>query len=196
MSTVQVIARTFSTTDGTFFVALDGQALDATGQLRLLECGWTSMRTMPAEWVERARCAAELVERIRAAIAGEAIDFTDLSLPATSPFFDGCRRAAQGITAGTTITYGELATRAGSPGASRAAGQAMRRNPVPIVVPCHRVIAASGALGGFSGAWSSGWGEEGGSTGLKARLLAREARRAGTTGVASAKTAHPALFAG
>ncbi|MFZ4515930.1 MAG: methylated-DNA--[protein]-cysteine S-methyltransferase [Acidimicrobiia bacterium] len=55
---------------------------------------------------------------------------------------------------GSTVGYGELAQRAGRPGAARAVGQAMAHNPVPLIVPCHRVVAASGALGGF------GWGAE------------------------------------
>ena len=50
---------------------------------------------------------------------------------------------------GETVSYGELAEMAGSPGAARAVGNAMSRNPVPIVVPCHRVVAAGGRLGGY-----------------------------------------------
>jgi len=52
---------------------------------------------------------------------------------------------------GATLTYGELATRAGAPRAARAVGQAMAANPLPIVIPCHRVVAADGRLGGYSG---------------------------------------------
>ncbi|NQU05275.1 MAG: methylated-DNA--[protein]-cysteine S-methyltransferase [Calditrichaeota bacterium] len=52
---------------------------------------------------------------------------------------------------GETISYGELAKRAGSPRAARAVGAAMARNPIPILVPCHRVITSSGKLGGFGG---------------------------------------------
>jgi methylated-DNA-[protein]-cysteine S-methyltransferase len=55
------------------------------------------------------------------------------------------------IPYGKTLSYGEVAERAGSPGGARAVGQAMSRNPFPIVVPCHRVLAANGRLGGFSG---------------------------------------------
>lgn len=58
--------------------------------------------------------------------------------------------ACRTIPFGHTLTYGELAERAGSPGAARAVGAAMSSNPVPIVVPCHRVVATSG-LGGFTG---------------------------------------------
>jgi len=60
-------------------------------------------------------------------------------------------RQLQRVPFGETITYDELAQRAGSPGASRAAGQANGSNPVAIVVPCHRVIRASGDTGGYAG---------------------------------------------
>jgi O-6-methylguanine DNA methyltransferase len=55
------------------------------------------------------------------------------------------------IPHGSTLTYGELAARLGVPRAARAVGQANGRNPIPIVVPCHRVVAANGRLGGFTG---------------------------------------------
>jgi methylated-DNA-[protein]-cysteine S-methyltransferase len=54
------------------------------------------------------------------------------------------------IPPGRTRTYGDVATELGEPGAAQAVGQAMGHNPVPIVVPCHRVVAAGGRLGGFS----------------------------------------------
>jgi methylated-DNA-[protein]-cysteine S-methyltransferase len=59
--------------------------------------------------------------------------------------------AARCILPGETLTYGELARRLGEPRAARAVGQAMARNPYPIIVPCHRVMAARGRAGGFSG---------------------------------------------
>jgi len=52
---------------------------------------------------------------------------------------------------GHTLSYGELARRAGKPGAARAVGGAMAKNPIPLVVPCHRVLAAGGKIGGFGG---------------------------------------------
>ena len=58
--------------------------------------------------------------------------------------------ALRGIAPGTTTTYGALAQLAGRPGAARAVGQAVGSNPVPVIVPCHRVIASNGSLGGFS----------------------------------------------
>jgi len=57
----------------------------------------------------------------------------------------------RGVPHGTLVTYGELARRVGSPGAARAVGGAVGANPVPVVVPCHRVVAAGGRLGGFGG---------------------------------------------
>ena len=55
------------------------------------------------------------------------------------------------VAYGETLTYGELATHAGSPRAARAVGQVMAANPVPIIIPCHRVLAAGGLAGGYSG---------------------------------------------
>ncbi|MHB9150723.1 MAG: methylated-DNA--[protein]-cysteine S-methyltransferase [Thermoleophilia bacterium] len=64
-------------------------------------------------------------------------------------------RALLQVPAGSTITYGELARRAGRPGAARAVGSAMAENPIAIVVPCHRVVRTDGSLGhyGFGDAW-------------------------------------------
>ena len=63
-----------------------------------------------------------------------------------------CWEACRSIPRGETRSYGELATMAGERGnAARAAGQAMRRNRLPIIIPCHRVISAAGGLHGFSG---------------------------------------------
>jgi methylated-DNA-[protein]-cysteine S-methyltransferase len=76
---------------------------------------------------------------------------------------------ARSIPAGATASYGDIAALLGSPGAARAVGQALGRNPFAIVVPCHRVLAAGGRLGGFSAAG-------GGAT--KLRLLSIEAERA------------------
>jgi methylated-DNA-[protein]-cysteine S-methyltransferase len=71
------------------------------------------------------------------------------------------------IPSGGVLTYADVARRIGSPTAARAVGNAVGRNPVPIVVPCHRVIRSDGTLGGYSG----------GGVGFKRRLLALEGRR-------------------
>jgi methylated-DNA-[protein]-cysteine S-methyltransferase len=68
-----------------------------------------------------------------------------------SPFGRRVLRATAAIPFGRVRTYGEMATQAGNPKASRAAGRALGANPIPIVVPCHRVIGASGRLTGYTG---------------------------------------------
>jgi methylated-DNA-[protein]-cysteine S-methyltransferase len=66
-------------------------------------------------------------------------------------FLRQARQACYAIPYGQVLTYAQLAARAGSPTAVRAAGNAMARNPIPIVVPCHRVVRTGGALGGYGG---------------------------------------------
>jgi methylated-DNA-[protein]-cysteine S-methyltransferase len=73
-----------------------------------------------------------------------------LDLDAIGPFGRKVYEAARGIPPGTTLTYGELAERIGSPGAARAVGRALAQNPIPVIVPCHRVVGARGKLVGFS----------------------------------------------
>jgi len=84
---------------------------------------------------------------------------------------EGFRRTALETLArevgwGETVTYGELADLAGRPRAARAAGSAMRDNPLPFVIPCHRVVAAGGRIGGYGGGRNA--------VGLKRELLERE----------------------
>ena len=113
-----------------------------------------------------ARRAAKLIAQN---IAGKRVSFAGIATPKTTPFFERCWRACRTIPVGETRTYRWLANAAGSPLAIRAAGQAMRRNPLPMIVPCHRVVAANG-LGGFSGSSKVG-GKE---LKLKVWLLQRE----------------------
>lgn len=129
---------------GDFLVVFRGDRLERTGWMVLGE-------RPPGDAREDRRLAPDLCDRIADALAGRPVDFRDEPIPDAPPFTLACRRAAQAIGPGTPIRYGDLAARAGRPGAARAAGQAMRRNPVPIVVPCHRVVASSGP-GGFAGA--------------------------------------------
>ena len=74
-----------------------------------------------------------------------------LDLGTADPFERSVWEVASTIPPGRTSTYGEIAGRLGEPGAARAVGRALGRNPVPIIVPCHRVLAADGNMGGFSG---------------------------------------------
>ena len=95
-----------------------------------------------------------------------AIDRIPVDLGGT-PFQQEVWTRLRRIPAGSTTSYGELARALGSPGAMRAVGMANGRNPVPIVVPCHRVIASDGTLGGY-----------GGGLPIKRWLLAHEGARA------------------
>jgi methylated-DNA-[protein]-cysteine S-methyltransferase len=95
-----------------------------------------------------------LVERLRAYAAGSQDDFTDVAVEfgARDAFALDVYRAARTLAYGQTTTYGGLADLAGHPGKAQAVGQTLGANPVPIVVPCHRIVAAGGRMGGFSGA--------------------------------------------
>lgn len=81
--------------------------------------------------------------------------------------------AVRAIPRGQTRSYGEIAEAIGSPGAARAVGGAVGRNPIAYVIPCHRVIAADGTLGGYGGGW---WGDRERLLDVKSALLAREGR--------------------
>lgn len=74
-----------------------------------------------------------------------------LDLSTLPPFTRAVLAETRRIPFGKTVSYGELARRIGRPRAARAVGQSLGRNPVPILIPCHRVIAGDGTLGGFTG---------------------------------------------
>jgi methylated-DNA-[protein]-cysteine S-methyltransferase len=95
---------------------------------------------------------AAAIDGMVALLAGEPVDLADvrLDLSGVPAFHQQVYDVARAIPPGSTLTYGEVAARLGLPGAAQAVGQALGRNPVPIIVPCHRVTAAGGALGGFS----------------------------------------------
>jgi methylated-DNA-[protein]-cysteine S-methyltransferase len=100
----------------------------------------------PPEWVRGA------IARIVAHLAGGRTDYADLPLDerGIGEWERAVYRAAAAIPFGETRTYGELAKTLGRPEASQAVGQALGRNPWPIVIPCHRILAAEGRTGGFS----------------------------------------------
>lgn len=83
---------------------------------------------------------------------GKRVEFSDIPLDMSrlTPAQQAIYAALRLVPYGETTTYGELAARIGQPGAARAVGMAMARNPWPLVVPCHRVLAKGGALHGFS----------------------------------------------
>jgi methylated-DNA-[protein]-cysteine S-methyltransferase len=94
----------------------------------------------------------KLVDGLRRFASGEPVSFSDvpLSLDHLTPFGRHVVAACQRITWGQTRSYGDLAAECGSPGAARAVGSVMAKNRYPLIVPCHRVLAAGGELGGYS----------------------------------------------
>ena len=92
------------------------------------------------------------LDRVQALLAGDASDLADipLDLEAAPEFHRKVYEVARSIPPGRTMTYGEIARRLGVPHESREVGQALGKNPVAIIVPCHRVLGADGRMGGFS----------------------------------------------
>ncbi|QDS87883.1 Methylated-DNA--protein-cysteine methyltransferase [Rosistilla ulvae] len=102
----------------------------------------------PAATAEAGRFAS----RIDDYFAGNPTSFADIRIDPSgwTAFNTAVYRACREVPPGATISYKELARRAGRPAAARAVGQAMARNRIPIVIPCHRIVGSSGRLTGFS----------------------------------------------
>lgn len=109
-----------------------------------------------------------VIEALGGLLRGESRDLrcAVLDLERVSPFERRVYALVRGILPGGRSTYGDIAARLGRPGAARAVGRALGRNPFPLIVPCHRVLAAHGGVGGFSAH---------GGVATKCRLLAIEA---------------------
>jgi methylated-DNA-[protein]-cysteine S-methyltransferase len=92
------------------------------------------------------------IDAIASLLRGEPSDLSAvvLDMEGIPEFERRVYAAARGITAGATLSYGELAARVGERGLAREVGQALGRNPFPIIVPCHRILATGGRAGGFS----------------------------------------------
>ncbi|MGI2336170.1 MAG: methylated-DNA--[protein]-cysteine S-methyltransferase [Dehalogenimonas sp.] len=95
---------------------------------------------------------AGLADRLKHFFLGEPVVFKEgLDLTAATEFQQQVYKAACSIPYGETISYGELANQLGKPGAARAVGRALGANPLPILIPCHRVVGSDGSLTGFTG---------------------------------------------
>jgi len=106
---------------------------------------------LESHWVETRKPLEEAVLQLKAYFAGKLKIFSlDLCLDVT-PFQKKVLTALQQIPYGETASYGEIAENIGNPMASRAVGQANARNPIPIIIPCHRVVGSNGTLTGFGG---------------------------------------------
>ena len=137
---------------------------------------------VPAEPTTR---MMEAIAEIQRYMRGTRVDFTAVPLDVVvdEPFRQGVYEALRLVPWGETVTYGELARRVGAAGQAREVGQVMGRNPVPVIVPCHRVLAAGNKAGGFSAY---------GGTFTKERLLALEGV---TIGVEADAPALPGILA-
>jgi methylated-DNA-[protein]-cysteine S-methyltransferase len=134
----------------------------STEKLACLACGDAPTRGRELTLAQRA-----LAERLRLVAKGVRQDFADIQVDLThlSTFQRRVLSRCRSISWGCTKTYGELAAECGSPGAARAVGGAMARNPIPLIIPCHRIVAANGGIGGFSAPQG---------TSMKKQLLAME----------------------
>ncbi len=106
----------------------------------------------PVEADEVPSWLAKLITKMKRFAAGKVVDWGEVPLAfgQQSDFQRKVQRACQKIPRGEVRSYGELAAAAGSPGAARAVGSVMRTNRFPLVIPCHRVVASGGKVGGFS----------------------------------------------
>jgi methylated-DNA-[protein]-cysteine S-methyltransferase len=130
-------------------------------------------RMFPAATKKHCDLITKFASDIRAFTKGETPFFNAslLDVSRVPPFHRKVLRALARISKGTVSTYGEIATKSGSPGGARAAGQGCANNPFPIIFPCHRVIRSDGSLGGFGGGHK-----------LKRALLVMEGIRFGPAG--------------
>ncbi len=135
--------------------------------------------TLPAESEEEVRLSlgedvrtaerapdffTDIVERMKLYFSGEKVGFSDkLDLSGATPFQQAVWEKARLIPYGETRSYLQIAEQTGKPEGARAVGQALGKNPLPVIIPCHRVVASDGSLGGFSGGLE-----------MKIRLLALE----------------------
>ncbi len=133
------------TDQGVVALALPGERDSATRARLLARCPEATEQPPP-------RPIARAIKSIERLLRGERVSFDDLTLhmDGLPAFHRRVYETVRAIPAGTTLSYGEVATRLGSPGSARAVGQALGKNPFPIVIPCHRVLAAGGKLGGFT----------------------------------------------
>jgi len=146
-----------------------GPLLLAAGETGLRSIEFVNGRRLArpdSSWHEDASALQEPIRQLRAYFAGDLENF-DLPLaPSGTPFQLNVWRRLCDIPFGKTISYGELARALGNPNASRAVGLANGANPIPIIIPCHRVIGSNGKLTGY-----------GGGLPIKEKLLALERRQ-------------------
>ena len=143
-------------------------SLPAATRTRARETLLADLNIAPADPLFEKGLAGDLQERIIAYFEGENVDFSTDPAVAPAPhgaFGRSILAACRQIGFGQTKTYAQLAETAGRRHAARAVGNALARNPVPLIIPCHRVVRTDGGLGGFSAI---------GGTATKERMLLHE----------------------
>jgi len=146
-----LLASTLDTPLGPFTAVVDGSALVAAGfdadaeQMHRRLASWRRM--MP---LRTAGQLGAITDALRRYFDGEvaALDDIEVDQPGGT-FRTAAWKAMRAVPPGETISYGQLADRAGSPGAGQAAGSACSQNRVALVIPCHRIVRTGGALGGY-----------------------------------------------
>ena len=113
--------------------------------------GQKHYRRPESTWKRDARALRQAKRELKEYFAGRRKTFGIALAPEGTPFQRAVWREIASVACGETITYAELARRAGRPGAARAAGAATGRNPVSIIVPCHRIVGTNGSLTGYAG---------------------------------------------
>jgi methylated-DNA-[protein]-cysteine S-methyltransferase len=126
-------------------------AADEAGLRTILFADGHEPATPRPHWREGLTPLRETIRQLRAWFAGELREFQLPLAPEGAAFYQRVWCELRNIPYGETISYGELARRIGSPNASRAVGRANGANPIPIVIPCHRVIGSNGKLTGYGG---------------------------------------------
>jgi O-6-methylguanine DNA methyltransferase len=178
MPPVDIAMLTLAGPWGPYLVAATERGVVAAGWATTVEALLDDLRRRlgPVEVVDDGP-AADLLAAVRpvleAVVAGQAADTASLPIDlADRPRFDQVvLGAVRSIGWGTTASYGSIARQVGAPRAARAVGGALGRNPISLVIPCHRVIASDGTLGGYGG---DGWIDRDRELSRKEAMLLRE----------------------
>lgn len=125
-------------------------AADAQG-LREIRFPGPDGHAVPGDWTDDDGQLDDVEQQLREYLAGDRREFSLRLAPRGTEFQLRVWEALREIPYGTTVSYGQLARRLGAPGAARAVGLANGSNPIPVVIPCHRVIGADGSLTGYGG---------------------------------------------
>jgi methylated-DNA-[protein]-cysteine S-methyltransferase len=139
-----------------FFESPHGRMLVAANEAGIAGVHFDGQKHFPGRHADSRRdprnpFVVQAIRELAEYFAGERKRFDVALAPAGTPFQLAVWRAIAGVPYGETISYGELARRAGAPGHARAAGAATGRNPIGIIVPCHRIVGANGSLTGYAG---------------------------------------------